>query len=42
MFERNDAGKPARDDNPSGLTNDYLARATAACEAGDAKLGLHL
>ncbi|WP_286143376.1 ribonucleotide reductase subunit alpha [Adlercreutzia caecimuris] len=42
MFERNDAGKPAHDDNPSGLTNDYLARATAACEAGDAKLGLHL
>lgn len=42
MFERNDAGNPSRDDNTTGLTNDYLARATAACEAGDAKLGLHL
>lgn len=42
MFERNDAGNPSRDDSTPGLTNDYLARATAACEAGDAKLGLHL
>lgn len=42
MFERNDASMSSRDDNAPGLPNDYLARATAACEAGDAKLGLHL
>ncbi len=42
MFERNDASMSPRDENTPALTNDYLARATAACEAGDAKLGLHL
>lgn len=42
MFERNDANMPSRDENAPAMTNDYLARATAACEAGDAKLGLHL
>lgn len=42
MFERNDASMPSHDENAPAMTNDYLARATAACEAGDAKLGLHL
>lgn len=42
MFERNDASMSPRDENTPAATNDYLSRAAAACEAGDAKLGLHL
>ena len=41
MFERDEANPPASGD-PSGAPSDYLARAVAACEAGDARLGLHL
>ena len=41
MFERDEATPPASGD-PSGAPSDYLARAVAACEAGDARLGLHL
>ena len=42
MLERNEANMPPAGDGAGAAPSDYLARATAACEAGDAKLGLHL
>lgn len=42
MFENADANMFSRGDGTSAAPGDYLARAVAACEAGDARLGLHL
>jgi len=42
MFENTDANVPPCGDGAANASTDYLARATAACEAGDARLGLHL
>ncbi|MEE0706898.1 MAG: ribonucleotide reductase subunit alpha [Adlercreutzia sp.] len=41
MRENMDANMPPCDDG-AAAASDYLARAVAACEAGDARLGLHL
>ena len=41
MFENTNAPLGSRDEGAESPEN-YLARATAACEAGDARLGLHL
>ncbi len=41
MFENTNAPLGSRDEGAETPEN-YLARATAACEAGDARLGLHL
>lgn len=41
MLENMDANMPPCDDG-AAAARDYLNRATAACEAGDARLGLHL
>lgn len=42
MYENVDANMFPRGDGSSAAPGDYLARAVAACEAGDARLGLHL
>lgn len=42
MLENKDANLPPCDDGAGLPASDYLARAVAACEAGDARLGLHL
>lgn len=42
MFENVDANLPPCGDGAQPTPADYLAQATAACEAGDARLGLHL
>lgn len=42
MFERDEANMPPAGDGAGNVPSDYLARAVAACEAGDARLGLHL
>lgn len=41
MFENINASPNSRDDG-AGTPENYLSRAVAACEAGDARLGLHL
>ncbi len=42
MLENADANVPSCGDGKGSAFADYLARASAACEAGDARLGLHL
>lgn len=42
MYENVDANMFPCGDGSSAASGDYLARAVAACEAGDARLGLHL
>lgn len=42
MLENPNANPSSCDDGSGAPVNDYLARAVAACEAGDARLGLHL
>lgn len=42
MFENTDANTPPAGDGAALPIGDLLARAEAACEAGDARLGVHL
>lgn len=42
MLDNQDMKLPSRDDDRANATTEYLNRASAACDAGDARLGMHL
>lgn len=42
MLDNQDLNTPSRDDDRTNATAEYLNRALAACDAGDALLGMHL
>lgn len=42
MLDKQDMNLPSRDDDRANATTDYLNKASAACDAGDARLGMHL
>lgn len=42
MLDNQDMKLPSHDDDRANATTEYLNRASAACDAGDARLGMHL